>query len=91
MAVNGTDSRGNQQPILTSGGEVRSSDPAQLQSFSYSATVLSSGPLAVSVTVNNTQETSSTPDSWGLSVTVQNPFTTNPYKIVNSNVRGREQ
>jgi RHS repeat-associated protein len=86
LTVTGTYKHRIEEELLTSGGEVRSSDNAQKQSFSYS-TVTTSGPLSISVKVGNTQEASVGHDNWNLSITVQNPFTVDPYKLVHSNVK----
>jgi RHS repeat-associated protein len=88
LTVFGIDVNGNiSPPILSSGGEVRSTDIAQRQAYTYTSTVNSAGSLFISVTVSNTRQTINNPDRWDLQITVQNPFTTDPYKIVHSNVK----
>jgi RHS repeat-associated protein len=86
LTVKGTGTDGTISNILTSGGQVQSTDAAQLQSFTYRTTVNSNTPLALSVNVSNTNETPTNPDRWNLTVTVQNPFSTDPNLIVKSNV-----
>ena len=87
LVVSG-DGKTSQQDLVTSNGPVRSSDPAQEETFIYRTTVTSSEPLRVSVRINNNQESGNNPDRWQLKLTVQNPFTTNPYKIVTSSISG---
>lgn len=60
----------------------RSTDEAQLESFTYEGTV-SGGPVSIQVLISNTQENLTRgQDMWNLQLTVQNPFTVDPKLIV---------
>jgi hypothetical protein len=91
LTVIGTEANKVKNTLLTSPEEVRSADVAQIQTFTYE-TVTTQLSQSISITVGNTQEKKSGHhDSWNLSVTVQNPFTVSPYKIVHSNVKAHAQ
>lgn len=74
-----TVSVGGAPPVIST-APVASTDDAQQQSFSFSGQTSDGGP--VSINVGSKLETRGRPDSWNLSVTVQNPFTVDPMLIV---------
>jgi RHS repeat-associated protein len=72
--------------ITNSGGQVVAPNNNENQVFTLSGVFSGLNPQAMTIQVNNTMETPNLPDTWNLNITVQQPFTVDPYLIVKTNV-----